>query len=207
MAKRKVGTAFMSDEDEAPNAPPLPMLSQSADAFRDRRGDLIARAIVSLGSAEQYAVKIEELWSAAQDNFIDIGRYLTQAKSKLSHGEFLPMIETSLPFGPRVANRLMAVADGIDNRLLPTDRLPNSYSTVYELVQMRPDERAAALRENIVRPDVTREEVLAFKRRFRSRTVTGVLDRKAINRRLAKLREERQRIDDEIASLTRQLDD
>jgi hypothetical protein len=42
--------------------------------------------------------------------------------------------------------------------------VPNSYATVYQLATLEEDQLALARQRDLVRPTVTRDEVLAFKR-------------------------------------------
>jgi hypothetical protein len=74
------------------------------------------------------------------------------------------MIERDLPFRPATARRIVAATQAIINQVLPVERLPANYSTVYELSTLTDEERTAAERQGLIRPDVRRNEVLAFKR-------------------------------------------
>lgn len=153
MARRR--SSF--DDDDAP----LP-------AVASPRASLLADAPITLSSAADYVAEISRLWAETQRRFLEIGRHLNQAKERLPHGEFLPMIERDLPFGRGVANRLMAVAEAVDSGALPQRLLPPSYSTAYLLAKMSPDERAQANGENLFRTTVTREEIVSFLARVRS---------------------------------------
>jgi N6-adenosine-specific RNA methylase IME4 len=65
-----------------------------------------------------------------------IGRDLIEAKKSLDHGQFVAMLESDLPFTPRWAQRLMAVAR--DQRLSNTkytSLLPPSAETLYKLTR------------------------------------------------------------------------
>lgn len=117
---------------------------------------------------ENFAEEIGHLWRRAQDDFVIIGRRLNEAKEALEHGQFMAMLSADLPFSYAVANKLMKVSAAIDSRLLPVERLPPSYATLYEVLTLTPDERQQALQQNVLRPDMRRQDLVAFKRRLRS---------------------------------------
>lgn len=202
--KLKLSDSFDQDDEAETGAPAAPVHSQIATAHRDTRGDLIAQAVVPLETRAQYVQTIAGLWGTAQNAFVEIGRHLNNAKVRIAHGEFMAMIDAELPFGDRVANKLMAVARAIDDAVFPAERLPNSYSTIYELIMLPEDGRHAAMRENVVRPDVTREEILSFKRRWRTKDRSEP-DSSALRKRLRKLLADRERLDEEIALLRKQI--
>jgi hypothetical protein len=130
----------------------------------DRREEDLSNTMIRLHSRQEFVDEINRLWGEANDKFIAIGRYLIQAKQVLAHGEYQPMIEQDLPFRPATARRIVAATQAIINQVLPVERLPANYSTVYELSTLTDEERTAAERQGLIRPDVRRNEVLAFKR-------------------------------------------
>ena len=81
------------------------------------------------------------------------------------------------------------------------DRLPGSYTTIYLLATMEPVAVEQALADGIVRPDVRRTEILAWRReRFgfgRSRQELEALRER--------LRRERERLDSELARIEAEL--
>lgn len=163
------------------------------------RAMALAEAAVSLMTAADYASEIARLWVDAQRRFLEIGRHLNAAKATLPHGEFLPMVARDLPFGPSVAQRLMKVAEAVDAGVLPLRQMPQNYSVAYELVVLSPEEREQATEEGLLRPDVRRAEVTAFKRRVRGNPPPAVTDE------LRRLEAERDRLEARIAELRRQL--
>jgi len=165
----------------------------------DTRIELFENTAVQLSRREDFIQEISKLWSDAQHKFVLIGRYLTQAKQVLPHGEFEAMIERDLPFGRAVAHQLRTVAEAIDAGSLPVERLPANYSTVYQLTTLNDDERQAALDAGVIRPDVKRAEVIAFKKTTRHMEATP--DRGALLRRRAKLMAEIECIDTQLAGM------
>lgn len=206
MAKRRTASSFDSDDDQpftkVLTAVSTPIITAPAASHRDHRGLSILDAHVACTSKGEFVREIGRLWSDAHGRFVEIGRYLLEAKARLAHGEFGQMIRNELPFEPRAANKLMVVAKAIDDGVFERDMLPPSYTTVYELVSLRPDERDLAVREQVVRPDVTRDAVVAFRRRIRGGAAPRQLKSKAaIRKRLQALEQERLRIEAEIEEL------
>ncbi len=62
-------------------------------------------------SREEWAVVITTDWRKSTESIIDVGSDLAAAKFELQHGDFEAMIVDDLPFSPRVARRLMAIAN------------------------------------------------------------------------------------------------
>jgi hypothetical protein len=152
---------------------------------------------------EDYRREIENLWRRSQENFIQIGRYLNEAREKLPHGEFEEMIRHDLPFSPSVARQIRAAAELVDSGELPADLLPKSYSTVYQLSSLTPIERQKAVEEGLVKPDIRREDIMQFKRQIR--LPPEVDQTTALRARLERLHEERRRIEAEIVEIEEKL--
>lgn len=111
------------------------------------------------GPAE-WAASISDIWTTAAETFVAVGRELIDAKASLPHGEFQAMIETDLPFGPRTANRLMAIAEDrrIADRTHGSD-LPASWRTLYELTRLDDDALAGAFEAGKITTDMARGDV------------------------------------------------
>lgn len=158
-----------------------------------------AVAPAELLTGEQFAAEIGRLWRDAQARFLDIGRRLNEAFGKLEHGEWGQLLE-SLPFERATADKLRKVAMAADAGAVPIDRLPPSYSTVYEVLTLTDTERAAADGAGLIRPDVKRAELIAFKRQLRA--AEPKKDKRAeLEARRARLLEEVARIDAELARM------
>lgn len=150
-------------------------------------------------TGEEFAVEIARLWKDAQARFLDIGRRLNEAFDKLEHGEWGQLLE-SLPFERATADKLRRVAAAADSGVVPVDRLPASYSTVYEVLTMTDAERTAAADAGLIRPDVKRAQLLAFKRAQRAQPDKA--DRRAeLERLVARLRAELAAAEAELAAL------
>jgi len=132
------------------------------------RYQVLSNSIRDLTSEVEVVEEIGKLWKEAQEKFLAIGRYLVRAKERF-HRTFEATILPQLPFGKGVAYQLRAVAMAVDEGLLLEEELPNSYATAYQLVTLPADHMQLARKENLVRRDVLRREVEAFKARLRLR--------------------------------------
>lgn len=120
-----------------------------------------------LESMDEYIDAVGRLWEDAQQRFIAIGRHLLNAKKTLVHGEWEAMITSRLPFSRSVAHSLRAVAESLDAGRLNEAELPVSYATAYKLTSLNNADLNRARQIGIVRPDVTRAEVDAFRKGLR----------------------------------------
>jgi hypothetical protein len=174
----------------------------------DPRIEKIANALLVLHTQQEYIDEISTLWQSAQEKFLTIGRYLIQARDTLHHGEFQAMVESRLPFGVQVAYQLRMVAEAIDSGRLPSDQMPGSYATIYQLTTLKPDELDLARQRNLLRPDVKRTEVAAFKRELRrlAQSVPTCDRTGSLRQELQKLQTKAQRIALRISEIEAELE-
>jgi len=164
---------------------------------RDERIDEMSTAIIECTSRGDFASEIGRLWRTAQDSFLAIGRYLVSAAAKLEHGQWAEMVETDLPFGRQTAYKLRMVAEAVDGGRLPEASLPNDYNTAYEIATLTTDALCIAGEQHLIRPDVKRHEIVAFKR-----SIAPPVTQTTIKpRRLATLRRKRQALLNEVARI------
>jgi hypothetical protein len=130
----------------------------------DRYSDLLSPSEVIFTSRDSTVSEIRRLWKKTQQDFLTIGRWLLAAKQALPHGEFDEMVERDLPFSPSVARQLRTVAEFVGAGSIPRERLPDSYSTIYQIATLPEPLRAQAHEKGLLRPDVTRTELLDLKR-------------------------------------------
>lgn len=147
--------------------PPLKQAKRPDPVADIARLPSVRRAPDKLLTGEEFAQEIGRLWADVQRGFLDIGRRLNEAFAQLGHGEYGALL-TSLPFERATADKLRKVAMAADAGTLPFDRMPKSYSTAYELLTLSPVERVEAERRGLIRPDVKRAEIVAFKRLIHS---------------------------------------
>jgi hypothetical protein len=175
------------------DAPPEPVLLE---------GDARVHALRAVGEEprrpEDYVSEIARLWNRAQGAFLDIGRLLIRAKESLPHGEYTAAVEAQLPFSARTAYQLREAARWaleMDRRqAIPIRRLPGSYSTIYLLSTLDPPLLQEAERDGLIRPELRRAELAAWRRR-KAPPHEG---RRALEARCRKLRRERDRLEEEL---------
>ena len=117
-------------------------------------------------ATEGWRDRICAAWQASTAAIIETGRLLITAKAQLAHGDFLAMVENDLPFRPRSAQMLMAVAQ--DARLTNTKHvslLPPSWGTLYELTKLPDDVFDAKLADGTINPEMQRKDVTVLRAR------------------------------------------
>lgn len=172
---------------------------------RDGRFALVAAARPALTTDIQFAGEIGRLWGEAHARFVEIGDRLEEAKERLPHGAFIHLVENQLPFGRSVAHKLMAAATAIRTGALPPEFARAPYSTAYQLSTLSAEERREAEQAGIVRLDVTRAEIVDFKRGRKAVLPAPAPDRRReiekeiarLEARLAELRRQRAALDDD----------
>jgi hypothetical protein len=130
----------------------------------DQRIAVVKTTAADLESKADFIGEIQRLWEDAQRRFLTIGRYLNAAKQRLPHGDFELMIASELPFSRQTAFYLRTAAAAIDEGRLIESEVPKSYATVYQLATLDDGQLALARQQDLVRPTVTRDEVITFKR-------------------------------------------
>jgi hypothetical protein len=146
-------------------------------AVDDKRLQALANSVVPHNDADGYARAIGKLWGEAQEKFIAIGRHLVLARRTLPHGEYQNMVDTMLPFGSSVARKLRTIAEAVCTGRMRAEALPLTYSVAYELAVLPDQQLQLAEQRQLIRPDVTRREIDAFKRELRQ--PSGVVRRRS----------------------------
>jgi Protein of unknown function (DUF3102). len=155
-------------------------------------------------SVADYVTTISRLYDEAEERFVQIGRHLIEAKARLQHGEWSKMVAL-LPFSHRTATMLMTAARAITNRTIAPERAPRSWANVYLLASMSDEERKLAEERDLIRPDVTRREILAFRRQISGAGEGGddpmsdAMD--SVAKEIARLLQEKARIEARLAEL------
>lgn len=170
-------------------------VDKPAVVTRDRR-NLIDNTILPL-EGDDLVDEIGRLWDEAQQKFVAIGRYLVRAFS-LYEGTFEETILSRLPFGRIVAYQLRAVAEAVDSQKLPESRLPRSYATAYKLISLPPLDYEEANKRGVIRSDVTRPEVEAFKRELKNERLRAMDPVEFLRVERAQLRVEVERAEERI---------
>ena len=175
---------------------PTPVLLEG-----DARVQALQAVVLEPDTPEDYVEAIGRLWGRAQTAFLDIGRLLIRAKERLPHGEYTTTVEDRLPFASRTAYQLREAArwalEMDKRRTITLDRLPGSYSTIYLLSTLEPPLLVAAEAEGIVRPELRRAELIAW-RKSKGR---GADERPSLEARRSRLLRERDRLDAELRQI------
>jgi hypothetical protein len=119
---------------------------------------------------EQWTSRVSSAWQNSTASIIETGRLLIEAKESFEHGEWMPLVESRLPFTVRTANRLMKIA--ADERLSKPahmKRLPPHWGTLYELTKLKADVFERAVADGTINPKMTRKKVAALRERNRAR--------------------------------------
>jgi len=170
---------------------------------KDERIAILDGTVLELETAEEFIGEITRLWQDAQRTFLTIGRYLLQAKGQLGQEgtkQWWAALEHNLPFGYNIAYQLMGAAAAIDAGRLDLGALPSSYATVYQLSTLSDAELDAARQQHppLIRPSVTRAEVIEFKRSRQAVPNDRVLER---------LLKRQEKLTQELAAVTQQIQD
>jgi hypothetical protein len=178
---------------------PAPVLIEG-----DARVQALQAVSTQPGTSEEYVDAISRLWSRAHAAFLDIGRLLIRAKETLPHGEYTTAVEGRLPFAARTAYQLREAArwalemDRLQSITL--DALPGSYSTIYLLSTLDPATLERAQKEGLVRPELRRSELIAWRRNVAGQGHQTLYERRQkLLRERARLDEELRRIEAELA--------
>lgn len=214
-APRRIRDAALAEEDAAESLP----------SAIDPRSEALMSAPFESRDPQKYVAEIESLWRRAQESFLDIGKRLISARRLIEERVFndnavqsMPKSEqrrtteriwkdflSKLPFSQGIASQLEIVARALEAGRLGRDELPNNYSTAYQLTTLTDAELdVARTEEGVVGPRATRQRVMEFKQRLREKRVEH---REALKRRHKRILDEIARLQEEAASLLRQLSD
>jgi hypothetical protein len=181
-----------------PDSGPAPVLLEG-----DERVKALEIAQSEPKTPDEYVDTISHLWGKAQAAFLDIGRLLIRAKETLPHGEYTAAVEARLPFSSRTAYQLREATRWVleiqQRKALPLDRLPGSYTTIYLLSTFDPRTFEAAESEGLVRPNLRRAELIAWKRERSSSGETSEERRRRLLREKERLVEELRRIEAQLS--------
>jgi len=171
------------------------------------RKEHMLNAVLPQNSMDGYVAEISRLWGEAKEKFLAIGEYLLMAKDRLPHGEYEEMIRSRLPFNPATAHKMRQVADAVRKSRIERAELPHSYTTAYELTTLDDRELVVARQRNLVRPDVLRRDILAFRAEFRApqgRARFAALQREqqSLERELERIRARLHEIQTEMEEVT-----
>jgi hypothetical protein len=106
-------------------------------------------------------------WQKGVESIIETGERLNRAKADpdLPKRSFEAMVQTKLPFGPRTARYLMAIANHpvISNRK-HASALPPSWMTLYELSKLPQSLLIEKIEDGVITAKMERKDVAALKK-------------------------------------------
>lgn len=175
---------------------PVASLPEDGELQRHR---ILSNFVKHCDNAGEFVTEIEKLWDEAQEKFLTIGRYLIQAKARLKHGEFETVVASQLPFGRGVAYQLRVVAQAVEQAKLEESTLPRSYSNAFRLAQMDKTVLERARESNLIRPEVTRREIVDFLEIISAEAERRRPERERIAREIERLRSRAAALADELA--------
>lgn len=197
----------------APAAPVTDLRAARFAALSEEESE--ARAAIAATLATSDAALVDELarlrseiregWKSAASAFLQIGRALCRIEAMLSRTDFHRLISDKqyLPFGRASAVKMMSVARAVDGGRIEPHHLP-PYSVAYELVTLPDPLLRLASAQGLIRPDVKRDEIAAFKLAQRPAEPEQV-DPEALHRERGNLRARRARLETELAAIDRRL--
>ena len=171
--------------DQALVASPLSMVPQEGPGdVRDRplrvvsseRIDLIRRVVgVSAVEDQDKLLAIVDAMDAVSQQTsrvlnasVIVGREIGLALGKLSPGEAGRAVRASGALFPgwSASNvvKLVAAARFFDSNVVPQSALPVTYSVLYELSRVKPDDLRAAVERNVITPAMTFRQAEAFRK-------------------------------------------
>jgi hypothetical protein len=113
-------------------------------------------------SWQEHRDRINRVWSKGAAAYIETGKFLLDAKAELERDAFAALTQFQLHFEASVSRKLMRIAS---TPLLcaHVHKLPNSWSTAYELAKLDPDILLAAIEAGRVHPKMERKDAIALR--------------------------------------------
>lgn len=123
---------------------------------------------------KDYVKKITIQLAKTLAGFIEIGRLLAEAETKLGRKQWLGMVNTELPFSRRTAEKLVKISE--DQRLTDPKyaaHLPPHWTSLHELTYLDDEAFERGINEGIIHPDAERKEIKALKERNKPRSASN----------------------------------
>lgn len=160
----------------------------------------------------QVRAEIQKEWSDARDSFLAIGRALLSLEETLTRTEWQRLRQSSeklFPFSEATATQLRQIARAVDSGRLPREQCPGSYGTAYQITLLSDAQLQAAQDRGLIRPDVTRREIMVLRRETRLLADTSVpkgrVDRAALREERRRLTERRDALKASLAQIETRL--
>jgi hypothetical protein len=118
---------------------------------------------MSSATRKQWSQKITDAWQKGVESIIETGRLLIKAKGELDHGEWLPMIESDLPFAENTTQRLIKIAEHpVLSNTAYRPLLPASWRTLYELTKLDDNTLKKLLDDEKITSKTEQKEAIKF---------------------------------------------
>jgi len=161
------------------------------------------RIVDPIDEPDAFREHLERLWKETRQRVLAIGRNLMNALEKLEPfpGRFESLVE-GLPFSRPIASQMIAIARAVEDKKLLEEEIPPSYSIAYQLTTLSDEEIKRARTQGIVRPDISRKDIIEFKRVQRSsRPRQTGLDIRRLKAQRDRLRQALAEVEDRIREL------
>lgn len=149
-------------------------------------------------------------WSQTRDAFIEIGRALNDVDRELDAFErdrFKAGFRRLFPFSDTVASQFRAIARMVDEGHLPRELVPGSYGAAYQMALLTPGQRETAKSRGLIRPDVSRDALIAFRREVDAPALQGArgVDPARMRAELTRLERQRRKALIDLLALRRRI--
>lgn len=104
-----------------------------------------------------YAERVKSALRRTAEGFIETGRWLIEAKSRIEHGRWRAWVDERLPISERTAQEFMQIAKSLGSKARDLAVLPPSRTTLLDLARL--DDTAWRKVKPRVSPDLTRREL------------------------------------------------
>jgi hypothetical protein len=125
-----------------------------------------------VSSVSTYASAINGHWQRGVDAFMHIARLCAEASARLTTAQKKELIQ-ALPFGDTAFSKFAQI--GNDTRLHTPEMqrlLPPHYTTTYAVTLLTDEELKRAIAENVIYPDMKREELQRWRNSHRELPIT-----------------------------------
>lgn len=221
---RQALKAFLTDDSETADAQasdPRTMQLQAIGSDDAAAISIIRDLFAGTGLPDDHAkvrrilrvrAEVQKEWGDARDSFLGIGRALLSLEADLTRAEFQRLRQGSdrlFPFSDATATQLRQIARAVDSGKISADACPGSYGTAYQLTLLTESQMRIALCRGLVRPDVTRREIMQLRREVQEAEcgteTRGGLDRSVLRMEQKRLLTRRERLSSELDAINQRL--
>jgi hypothetical protein len=159
--------------------------------------------------------EVDTEWRRASQSFVSIAKSMVELENTLSPEENRRLKRSTdriFPFSDAIASKFRKIGRAVISGTIDETLVPGSYTVAYQIAVMDAPTLEDAKRRNLVRPDVTREEIVAFRKEVAEKQsfdqqpawrIKPQQERKDLLRQQARLTKELDRVNARIAELDR----